>query len=145
MFRRTSPTSVNFTLRRRTQLMIARLLILCLSVQAFTPPVMAAPAGPSPIVVTLGKGTNRLLTTLALVEQSLVVFLRAMLTPQEQWNVVLTPVTAEFKDYAGLDYHHSSRKLLLAANTPGGTTAQLRNSGGGWDEVCVFEPRGVGW
>ena len=120
MFPRTSPISMNSTLRRRAQLMIARLLILCLSVQAFTPPVMAAPAGPSPLIQALGSGTNRLLTTLAVMEQSFVVFLRATLTPQEQWNVVLTPVTAEFKDYAGLDYHHSSRKLLLAANTPGG-------------------------
>src|SRR6185503_18357292 len=35
-------------------------------------------------------------------------------------NIVLTPVTTEFKDYSGLDYHASSRKLLLSANSPGG-------------------------
>jgi RHS repeat-associated protein len=57
---------------------------------------------------------------LALVEQSLIALLRASLIPQENWNVVLTPVTTEFKDFSGLDYHASSRKLLLSANTPGG-------------------------
>nr|ART36397.1 C664 [uncultured bacterium] len=100
--------------------MIARFLLICLVLQAITPPVRAAQTGPSPIIAALNKAPSQLLTTLATMEQNLLVFLRAVFTPQEQWNVMLTPVTAEFKDYAGLDYHHSSRKLLLAANTPGG-------------------------
>jgi hypothetical protein len=58
--------------------------------------------------------------TLALVEQSLVAFLRATFTPQDNWNVVLTPASTEFKQYAGLDYHHPTRKLLLSANNPAG-------------------------
>ena len=99
---------------------LAVLLMISLWLQVITPPVMARPAGPSPISVTLGKASSDVMSTLALVEQSLVAFLRVTFTPQEQWNVVLTPVSAEFKDYAGVDYHASSRKLLLAANTPGG-------------------------
>ena len=99
---------------------IAVVLMISLWMQVITPPAMAAPAGPSPISVALGKASSDVMSTLALVEQSLVAFLRATLTPQEQWNVVLTAVNAEFKDYAGVDYHASSRKLLLAANTPGG-------------------------
>ena len=99
---------------------ITVLLMLSLWMQVITPPAMAAPVGPSPISVTLGKASSSVMTTLALVEESLVSFLRATFTPQEQWNVVLTATSAEFKDYAGVDYHASSRKLLLAANTPGG-------------------------
>ena len=111
----TSSTSNNPIQRK-----LAVLLILSLWLQVITPPVMAAPRGPSPIVATISNASRSVLATLALVEQSLVAFLRATFTPQENWNVVLTPVTTEFKDYAGLDYHASSRKLLLAANTPSG-------------------------
>ncbi|HEX7152060.1 MAG TPA: RHS repeat-associated core domain-containing protein [Thermoanaerobaculia bacterium] len=44
----------------------------------------------------------------------------ATLTPQENWNVVLTPVATEFHGHTGLDHHQPSRKLLLSANTPAG-------------------------
>src|SRR5215207_4514327 len=114
MFRRTSPNSKS---------RITWILIVSLLVQAITPPVMAAPSGPSPIIAAINNAPGRarqVMATLATAEQSLVTFLRATFTPQEDWNVVLTPVAAEFKDYSGLDYHHSSRKLLLSANTPGG-------------------------
>ena len=110
MFRSTSPTS------RR----LVTLLLISLWLQLITPPVLAAPRGPSPIVSMIGSAPRQLLTKLALAEYGLVALLRAALTPQDNWNVVLTPVTTEFKDYAGLDYHASSRKLLLSANTPGG-------------------------
>src|SRR5829696_5721088 len=123
MFRRITSTSTNPSTTRRARLMVARLLIVALWLQAITPPVMAAPSGPSPIIAAINNAPGRarqVMATLATVEESLVTFLRATFTPQEDWNVVLTPVTAEFKDYAGLDYHHSSRKLLLSANTPGG-------------------------
>src|SRR5215217_3388049 len=110
MFRSTSPTS------RR----LVTLLLISLWLQVITPPVSAAQRGPSPIVSTISNGSRQLMTKLALVEQSLVSLLRAALTPQENWNVVLTPVTSEFKDFTGLDYHASSRKLLLSANTPTG-------------------------
>src|SRR6185503_19776156 len=98
-------------------------LLLSLWLQVITPPVMAAPRGPSPFAAIFSNATGRarnLTARLALVEQSLISLLRAALTPQENWNVVLTPVTTEFKDYSGLDYHASSRKLLLSANTPSG-------------------------
>ena len=100
--------------------LLAVLLLMSLWLQVITPPVMAKTAGPAPSSVMLGKASSGVMTTLALAGESLVAFLRATFTPQEQWNVVLTPVSAEFKDYAGVDYHASSRKLLLAANTPGG-------------------------
>jgi RHS repeat-associated protein len=118
MFGRTTPNSSNSTHRRRQRITV--LLLLSLWLQVITPPVMAAPAGPSPIAMALSKAPGRVMATLAVVEQSLVTFLRATFTPQENWNVVLTPVNGEFKDYVGLDYHASSRKLLLSANTPGG-------------------------
>jgi RHS repeat-associated protein len=44
----------------------------------------------------------------------------AALSPQENWNVVLTPVVTEFHDHAGLDHHQPSRKLILSANTAAG-------------------------
>ena len=106
MFRGTTPN--------RKRLVV--ILLVSLWLQVITPPVMAAPRGPSPIGALLSNASARL----ALVEQSLVALLRASLTPQENWNVVLTPVTTEFKDFTGLDYHASSRKLLLSANTPAG-------------------------
>ncbi len=110
MFRSTSPTSKR----------LVTLLLISLWLQVITPPVMAAPRGPSPIVSTISNAPRQLMAKFALVEQSLVALLRAALTPQENWNVVLTPTTTEFKDYSGLDYHASSRKLLLSANTPSG-------------------------
>ena len=119
MFRRTTPSTL-VNPQRRVRLMVARFLILCLVLQAITPPAMAAPNGPSPITAAVGSAPARVLATLATVEDSLMVFLRATFATQEQWNVVLTPVATEFNEYAGLDYHHSSRKLLLAANAPGG-------------------------
>ena len=102
---------------------LAVLLLLSLWLQVITPPVMAAPTGPSPLVKLISKapsGVSQLLANLALAEQGLLAFLRATFTPQETFNVVLTPVSGEFKNYAGIDYHHSSRKLLLSANTPAG-------------------------
>lgn len=110
---------------RNSRTLVTSVLLVSLWLQLITPPVMAAPVGPSPIFAALSNAPKRVdgaarhvLATLALVEQSLVAFLRAAFTPQENWSVVLTPVTGEFKDYNGLDYQHSSRKLLLAANTP---------------------------
>ena len=106
---------------------ITRFLIVCLCVQAITPPAMATPSHSSPVVAAIsnaparaGGAARHVMSTLALIEQSVVAFLYTTFAPQENWNVVLTPVSAEFKDYAGLDYHHSSRKLLLSANNPGG-------------------------
>jgi len=102
---------------------LAVLLLLSLWLQVITPPVMAAPVGPSPLVKLISKapgGARQMLATLGLVERSLVTFLRATFTPQETFNIVLTPVSGQFNDYAGVDYHHSSRKLLVSANTPAG-------------------------
>src|SRR5688572_5802375 len=42
------------------------------------------------------------------------------LPPQENWNVVLTPVVTDFHDHTGLDHHQPSRKLILSANAPTG-------------------------
>jgi len=110
MFRSTTPASKR----------LVTLLLISLWLQVIAPPVFAARLGPSPIVSTISSGSRQLVAKFALVEQSLLSLLRAALTPQENWNVVLTPVTTEFKDYSGLDYHASSRKLLLSANTPSG-------------------------
>ncbi|HJX28489.1 MAG TPA: RHS repeat-associated core domain-containing protein [Thermoanaerobaculia bacterium] len=49
------------------------------------------------------------------------------------WNVVLRPITTEFNDHAGLDYHQPSRKLILSANAPTGdpNSFELLASDGG--------------
>lgn len=49
------------------------------------------------------------------------------------WNVVLTPITTEFNDHAGLDHHQPSRKLILSANAPTGdpNSFELLASDGG--------------
>src|SRR5215213_5676441 len=108
MFRRTAPNTLISTKTRRTR-MITRLLVLCLWLQAITPPAMARPSGPSPVGTAISNAPGRagamarhVMATLGLAEKSLVAFLSATFAPQENWNVVLTPVTAEFKDYAGL-------------------------------------------
>src|SRR3954447_12233237 len=110
MFRSTTPTTKRIVI----------LLLISLWLQVISPPAMAATRGPSPIISMIGSAPGQLMTKLALVEHSLIALLRATLTPQDNWNVVLTPLSTEFKDYSGLDYHASSRKLLLSANTPGG-------------------------
>jgi len=106
---------------------LLRFLIVCLCFQTIAPPALATPSRSSPVVAAITNAptrataaTRHMMSTLALVEQSMVAFLHAAFAPQENWNVVLTPVSTEFKDYAGLDYHHSSRKLLLSANNPAG-------------------------
>ncbi len=115
-----STTGSYYSIRQRA---IAMLLVFSLWLQVVTPPVMAAPAGPSPLANMMTKasgGARGILANLALVEQSVMSILRAMFTPQDPYIVVLTQVTGEFKDYVGLDYHHSSRKMLLSANSPAG-------------------------
>lgn len=129
-FKTTKNTIDPSTIRRRARFAITHFLIVCLWVQSATPPVMAAsPSGPHPFVTAIANTPTRaraamghVMTALAVVENRLATYLRASFLPQpqEDWTVVLTPVASDFKDYAGLDYHHSSRKLLLAANTPGG-------------------------
>src|SRR5918996_4852682 len=106
---------------------ITRFLIVCLCVQTLTPPALATPSRTSPVIsaisnapVRAGTAARHVLGTLALVEQSMVAFLRATFAPQDNFTVVLTPASTEFKNYAGLDYHHPTRKLLLSANNPHG-------------------------
>ncbi len=65
-------------------------------------------------------------------------FLRATFTPQEQWNVVLTPVTAEFKDYAGRRLSRLEPQAAAGGEHAWRTAAQLRNSGGGWQRGRRF-------
>lgn len=112
---------------RRVRRAITLILILCLWVQSTTPPVMAAASGPHPFVTAMAHTPARvsaaaqsMMAMVVAAEGRVGAFFKALFTPQEEWNVVLTPVVSDFKDYAGLDYHHSSRKLLLAANTPSG-------------------------
>ena len=118
MFGRTTLRSNNSTQRRRAK--ITLLLLVSLWFQMVMPPVLVASPRPSPIVAAVSEAPGRVMATLALAEHRLSAFLRAIFTPQENWNVILTPVTTEFKDFSGLDYHASSRKLLFSANTPGG-------------------------
>jgi RHS repeat-associated protein len=118
MFGRTTFRNDNPPQRWRSK--ITLLLLLSVSLQMVTPPVLAARVEPSPIIAAVSSAPGRAMATLAVVEQRLLAFLRLAFTPEESWNVVLTPVNLEFKDYVGLDYQAMSRKLLMSANTPGG-------------------------
>jgi RHS repeat-associated protein len=87
---------------------------------------MAAQRGPSPILTLIVSMPNRaraatlnMMAILATVETKLFALVRPS-SPQDNWTVVLTPVSADFKDYVGLDYHQPSKKLLLSANSPTG-------------------------
>jgi RHS repeat-associated protein len=110
----------------RTGRAVSYLLIVCMWMQATTPPAMAAQKGPSPILTLIVSMPNRaraatlnMMATLATVETKLFALVRPS-SPQDNWTVVLTPVSADFKDYVGLDYHQPSKKLLLSANSPTG-------------------------
>ncbi|HEX9919170.1 MAG TPA: hypothetical protein VGA87_08385, partial [Pyrinomonadaceae bacterium] len=50
----------------------------------------------------------------------LLAFVNAAVTPQESWNVLLTPVNTDFNEHTSLDYHQPSKKLILSANHPSG-------------------------
>ena len=128
MFDRSTKTksSICKATTQRTGRAVSYLLIVCLWMQATTPPVMAAKRGPSPILTLIASAPNRagaatrhLMATLVTIESSLFAFLRAS-PPQDNWTVLLTPVSGEFKGYVGLDYHQPSKRLLLSANTPTG-------------------------
>src|SRR5436190_20295164 len=124
-------TKTTFTTCKATDVRVRRaltcFLIVCLWMQAMTPPAMAARTGPSPIVAMIanapsraGAAARQIMATVEGLGKSAIVFLRATMLPQDNWTIVLTPTSAEFKDYVGLDYHQPSRKLLLSANNPAG-------------------------
>ncbi|MET0647941.1 MAG: hypothetical protein ABW208_15095, partial [Pyrinomonadaceae bacterium] len=106
---------------------VAQILIACLLLQSLAPAALAA----APVARTgaaaragLASRTGETLRGLAVgvgnIAAAALAFARAALTPQENWNVVLTPLGAAFHDHTGLDYHQPSKKLILSANSPSG-------------------------
>jgi RHS repeat-associated protein len=105
----------------------SQFLIACLLLQTLAPLASASPA-----VARRGGSSNELLSSRVVAAArglaagagtfaaGLFAFVNAALTPQENWNVVLTPVTTEFHDHTGLDYHQPSKKLIVSANSPAG-------------------------
>lgn len=106
---------------------IAQLLITCILLQTLAPAAFASPATARPASPSEGLLTSRVMATahgfvggVNTLAANVLAFVNAALTPQENWSVVLTPVTTEFHDHTGLDYHQPSKKLVLSANYPGG-------------------------
>jgi RHS repeat-associated protein len=106
---------------------LACLLLLALFVQTVAPPAIASPRI-APLVATLAStapGEARALLgraassggTLAAAILGFFNPAMAAAVTQETWSVVLTPLTTEFKDHVGLDYHQPSRSILLSANS----------------------------
>ncbi len=165
MFQRSSKTksTISKTTTRRARRAATHFLIFCLWMQSMMPPAMAVARRPSPMFALIagapsraGAATRRAMAMVAALGKSATVFLRASLMPQDNWIVVLTPVTGEFKDYVGLDYHQPSRKMLLSAHTPAGqpnnfeliaadgTSSAFSNLAGLSGEVLVATTRDEG-
>ncbi len=67
----------------------------------------------------------------------------AALTPQENWNVVLTPLVSGLQDHTGLDYHQPSKKLILSANSPSGEPHSFELLGGDGDHSAFSNVAGL--
>ncbi|HEY0174504.1 MAG TPA: hypothetical protein VGB98_26035, partial [Pyrinomonadaceae bacterium] len=107
---------------------IAQLLVACLLLQTAVPAAFASQPGPRPAGASAGgplDGAASALHVLVLgagnLAAGIVARVNAAPTPQEGWNVVLTPLGTEFRDHAGLDYHQPSKKLIVSANSPSGS------------------------
>ncbi len=106
---------------------VARLLVACILLQVAAPAAMSMPAAPrraaSPsrlpdATVAAARGLALGLSSLA---TSLMAAARAAASPQDNWSVILTPVSTPYREHTGLDYHQPSKKLALAANYPSGS------------------------
>jgi RHS repeat-associated protein len=133
---------------------IAQLLIACLLLQTLAPPASAAAPGAAPParagsrLTAIAAGAGRMAGA------ALSYVSAALAPPQEGWNVVLTPLGAEFRAHSGLDYHQPSGKLLLSAHAPAGlphnfellgadaSAAPFSNVAGLGGEVLVAAARG---
>ncbi len=104
---------------------VAQFLVACLLIQTAAPAAFASQPGPrtagasasgflggaASYVHALALGVGNLTT-------GLLTYVNAALAPQENWNIVLTPVGTEFHNHTGLDYHQPSKKLIVSANAP---------------------------
>ena len=106
---------------------VAQLLIACVLLQSLAPAALAsAPVVRTPAASRAGLTSDPGSTLHGLavgagnMAAAVLAFTRAALTPQESWNVVLTPLVSDFQDHTGLDYHQPSKKLILSANSPSG-------------------------
>ena len=82
---------------------VAQILVVCLLLQAIIPAGFALPVRAQRLAAgsqAIGPG--------------------AALAAKENWSIVLTPLSTEFHDHTGIDYHQPSRKLILSANAPTG-------------------------
>jgi RHS repeat-associated protein len=111
----------------RLRNIVSQFLIACLLLQTFVPATLASPAVArrddssneflSSRVVATTRGFAAGIGTFA---AGVFAFVNAALTPQESWNVVLTPVTTDFNNHTGIDYHQPSKKLIVSSNSPVG-------------------------
>lgn len=115
--------TTQFTRRK----VVAQLLIACLLLQTLAPSALASPVvsrrGHSQAAFLSSRllsATRGLASGVGTYATSVFAFINAALVPQENWNVVLTPVNTAFNDHTGLDYHQPSKKLIVAANSPTG-------------------------
>ncbi|MET0645080.1 MAG: RHS repeat-associated core domain-containing protein [Pyrinomonadaceae bacterium] len=107
---------------------LAQFLVACLLIQTAAPAAFASQPGPrrpGEATSSLYGGAAATLRGLALgagnPATGLLAYVNAALAPQENWNIVLTPIGTEFHNHTGLDYHQPNKKLLVSANSPSGS------------------------
>ena len=105
----------------------AQLLAACILLQSVAPAAFAAPvearrraASQSSLASRAAATFHGWATAAGNFAGGLLAAAGAAPAARENWNVVLTTVSTEFRDHAGLDHHEPSRKLLLSANAPAG-------------------------
>jgi RHS repeat-associated protein len=130
---------------------VAQLLIACLLLQFLAPAALASAPDARTAAVShagLASRTGATLRGLAVgagnMAAAALAFARAALTPQENWNVVLTPLGADFHDHTGLDYHQPSKKLILSANSPSGAPHSFELLGGDGGHSAFSNVAGFG-
>lgn len=133
---------------------VAQLLIACLLLQLLAPAAFASAAGAqAPATATAARvglvsRAGATLYGLAVgagnMAAAALTYARAALAPQENWNVVLTPLVTDFHDHTGLDYHQPSAKLVLSANSPSGVPHSFELLGGGGGHSVFSNVAGFG-
>lgn len=101
---------------------VAQLLIACvlfqhlaLPVYAYAPRTQAAAVARAGLASRAGATLHQLAIGAGNVAAVVLAHARAAFAPQENWNIVLTPLNTEFHNHTGLDHHQPGNKLILSA------------------------------
>ena len=113
--------------KRSARNVAVQFLAACILFQSVVPAALASPgaarrfAAPRTSLASRAGGTLEGLAVGAVeLAAGVVASVRAALSSQENWNVLLTPVNTEFHGHTGIDYHQPGGELILSANAPTG-------------------------